>query len=58
MRLLIYVDLLGIEKIELEHATPEERALSHKLYESLRAEIEKLNSVAQVAAAERVEGSE
>lgn len=43
MRLIVYLDLGGVEKVEIEHATPEEREQTHRLYASLRVAIEQLD---------------
>jgi hypothetical protein len=51
MRLIVYVDQQGVERVELEHATPEEREQAHKLYLALRADIEKIDATAKAAEA-------
>jgi hypothetical protein len=48
-RLIVYVDPAGVEKVELEHATPEERERVHKMFIALRHEIERLDAVVKAA---------
>jgi len=50
MRLLVYIDQQGVEKVELEHKTVEEREQAHRLFITLRTELEKLDSLAKAAA--------
>jgi hypothetical protein len=49
MRVVIHCDENGIERVEITHSTEAEREQAHRLYESLRAAIEKLDSAAKVA---------
>ena len=50
MRVGIYCDSQGVEKIELMHASDSEREQAHKLYLALRGEIEKLDVAAKAVA--------
>lgn len=47
MRVVIFCDENGVEKVEIEHANERERRQAYSLYQSLRAELERLDTAAK-----------
>ena len=43
LKLIVTLDLDGVVKIDLEHATDEERGIAHRFYEYLKPALDELD---------------